>query len=52
MTNKDLADTLGVTRVSVSNWCTNDSQPSIKMLFEIAAVLDVDVRSLLVSNKP
>jgi transcriptional regulator with XRE-family HTH domain len=51
-TNKDLADALGVTRVSVSNWCTNDSQPPIKMLFEIASVLDVDVRSLLVTNKP
>jgi transcriptional regulator with XRE-family HTH domain len=50
-TNKDLADALGVNVVTVSNWCTNDSQPSVKMLFEIAESLDIDVRLLLVSNK-
>lgn len=50
-TNKDLADALDVTPVAVSKWCTNFSQPPIKKLFEIAAILDVDVRTLLVSNK-
>jgi len=51
MTNKNLADALGIGVVAVSNWCTNSRQPSVKTLFEIAAVLDTDVRLLLVSNK-
>ncbi|MCR8560208.1 helix-turn-helix domain-containing protein [Mucilaginibacter sp. BJC16-A38] len=50
-TNKDLADALNLNVVTVSHWCTNNAQPSVKALFEIAAFLDVDVRTLLVSNK-
>lgn len=48
---KELADALGVGDETVSTWCTNARQPSVKRLFEIAAILDVDVRTLLVSNK-
>jgi len=50
-TNLYLADKLQVADVTVSSWCTNSSQPSIKRLFEIAVILDVDVRDLLVSTK-
>ena len=50
--NKDLAEKLGVAPTTVSNWATNKAQPSIETLFEIADFLDVDVRTLLVSNKP
>ncbi len=47
-TNKELADHLNVQPGTVSRWCTNDSQPSIATLFEIAKYLDVKVSSLLV----
>jgi transcriptional regulator with XRE-family HTH domain len=45
---KDLAKYLGKTESTVSRWCTNDVQPSIETLFEIAAFLKMDVRELLV----
>lgn len=47
-TNKELADYLNVQPGTVSRWCTNDSQPSVATLFEIAKFLDVKVRLLLV----
>lgn len=50
-TNIWLAETLEKNRTTVSKWCTNDVQPPMETLFEIADVLDVDVRDLLVSNK-
>ncbi|MBL0739950.1 helix-turn-helix transcriptional regulator [Chryseolinea lacunae] len=46
-----LADHLGMNRSTVSKWCTNEMQPTVKSLFKIAKALDVDVRELLVSNK-
>lgn len=49
--NIDLADSLQITPETVSSWCTNSAQPSIKRLFEIANILDVDVRQLLISTK-
>jgi len=35
----------------VTNYCNNNKQPSIETLFDIAKVLDVDVRELLISTK-
>ncbi|MCC2598265.1 helix-turn-helix transcriptional regulator [Sphingobacterium sp. FBM7-1] len=49
--NKWLADTLGKNQATVSQWCNNARQPSVETLFDIARVLDVNVRSLLVSTK-
>ncbi|NHA03294.1 helix-turn-helix transcriptional regulator [Mucilaginibacter sp. HC2] len=49
--NKDLADSLNIAPETVSSWCTNSAQPSIKRLFEIANILDVEVRLLLISTK-
>lgn len=46
-----LAETMGKSKTTVSNWCTNQMQPSIETLFEIAKVLDVEPRELLVSIK-
>ena len=48
-TNKWLAETLQKDPATVSKWCTNVSQPSIETLVEIARVLEVDVKDLLVS---
>jgi len=49
--NKWLADKLGKNQATVSQWCNNVRQPSIETLFDIAEVLDVNVRKLLVSTK-
>lgn len=50
-TNKDLADALKIAPETVSSWCTNSAQPSIKRLFEVAAYLEVEATDLLVSVK-
>lgn len=50
-TNIWLAEHLGMSKTTVSKWCTNDSQPTVETLFSIAKILDVDVRLLLVSTK-
>jgi putative transcriptional regulator len=50
-TNNWLAKELDKNRTTVSKWCTNQMQPTMETLFEIAEVLDVDVRDLLVSTK-
>lgn len=50
-TNNWLAEQLDMNRTTVSKWCTNQMQPTMETLFEIAEVLDVDVRELLVSTK-
>ena len=49
-TGKWLADQLGKSTCTVSKWCSNTVQPDLKTLNEIAAVLKVDVKDLLVSN--
>jgi len=46
-TNNWLADQLEMNRTTVSKWCRNEMQPRIQTLFQIANVLDVDVRTLL-----
>jgi len=51
-TNKWLAGVLDKDPATVSKWCTNNSQPSIELLFKIADALDVDVKELLRSSKP
>ncbi|MBQ0150026.1 MAG: helix-turn-helix domain-containing protein [Bacteroidales bacterium] len=50
-TNKWLAEVLDKDPATVSKWCTNNSQPSIELLYRIAEALDVDVKDLLRSNK-
>ena len=49
--NKWLADKLGKNQATVSQWCNNARQPSVETLFDIAEVLNIDVRKLLVSSK-
>ena len=50
-TGKWLAETLGKNEATISRWCTNETQPSLDTLLEIAKALDVDIRELLVSSK-
>lgn len=50
-TGKWLAETMGKNEATVSRWCTNETQPSLDTLVEIAKVLNVDIKDLLVSTK-
>ena len=47
-TSKWLAEQLGKDPATVSKWCINLAQPSLKTLIEVAKVLGVDVRELIV----
>lgn len=48
---KWLSETIGKDKSTVSRWCTNDMQPTIETFYEIARLLDVDVRELFVPSK-
>ncbi len=50
-TNLWLAEKLGKNKSTVSKWCTNDQQPTIETLFEIAEALGVEARELLVMGQ-
>ena len=50
-TNKWLAEKLDKNTATVSRWCTNEMQPSLETLVEIADTLGVDVKDLLISTK-
>jgi Predicted transcriptional regulators len=49
-TNMWLAEQLGVSKTTVSKWCTNDNQPTVETLFKIAEALHVEVCELLVTK--
>lgn len=46
-----LAERLGKNAATVSRWCTNDNQPSVETLYQIAQLLDIDIRELLNKTK-
>ena len=48
---KWLAEKLKKDKSTVSRWCTNDMQPTIETFYQIAKLLDIDVRELFVPNK-
>lgn len=47
VSQKDLAEMVGVERNTISRICNNRNQPSIQLLYKIAYVLDVEVKELL-----
>lgn len=47
-TNKWLAEQLGKDPGTVSKWCTNTMQPNLETLVEIAKIMEVDIRELLI----
>lgn len=51
VSGKCLAKEIGRAENTVSRWCSNKVQPSLENLFEIAEVLNVDVRELIKSTK-
>lgn len=46
-TNKWLAEQLGKDPATISKWCTNNAQPCVENLIDIARCLEVDVNELL-----
>ena len=50
-TNRWLAEQLGKSENTVSRWCANKVQPSIQQLNEIAQLLKVDIKELLMSTR-
>ena len=51
ISQKDLAKKVKRTTTTINRICNNDSQPTLKLLREIALALDVDIRELLVETK-
>ena len=51
LTSKWLAERLEKSENTVSKWCSNKVQPSLENLIEIAKILDIEVRDLLVPTK-
>ena len=49
-TGKWLAGEIGKSTSTVSKWCSNTVQPDLKTLNDIANILQVDVKDLIVSN--
>ena len=50
-TSKWLAEQIGKSETTVSRWASNKIQPSLEQLFEIANVLDIDVKELIKASK-
>lgn len=46
LTNRWLAEKLGVTEGTVSRWATNTKQPPIETFHNIAVLLKIDIRDL------
>ena len=47
ITNRWLAEQMGVTDMTVSRWKTNKTQPSMTQFVEIPLLLQVDIKDLL-----
>ena len=45
--NKYLAEKLGRDQATISKWVTNNAQPPLETLIQIAQCLDVDVQELI-----
>lgn len=50
-TNKWLADQMGKDQATISKWYTNTAQPSLETLVEIAKIIGVDVRELMMPSE-
>lgn len=47
VTNRALADMMGVSEMTVSRWVTNRFQPSMSQFIEISKLMNVDIKDLL-----
>ena len=51
VTNKWLSEKMNLSTTTISRWCTNKTQPSLENLVEVARILIVDVKDLIISTK-
>jgi transcriptional regulator with XRE-family HTH domain len=51
VTNKWLSEKMNLSTTTISRWCTNKTQPSLENLVEVAGILKVDVKDLIISTK-
>lgn len=51
LTNRWLADKLGVTEITVSRWVSNKKQPPLEQLYLIADAISVSPRELIYDTK-
>lgn len=42
---------MNLSTTTISRWCTNKTQPSLENLVEVAGILKVDVKDLIISTK-
>jgi DNA-binding XRE family transcriptional regulator len=49
-TSKWLATQLNKSETTISRWCTNEVQPSLETMLEIAQHLNINVKDLLTNN--
>jgi transcriptional regulator with XRE-family HTH domain len=47
ITQQELADQLGVSKVTVSYWCNNQTMPSLETLKRISLILKVKITDLI-----
>lgn len=50
-TSKWLANELSKSESTISRWCTNEVQPSLETMAQIAKLLNIDIKELLNSSK-
>ena len=50
-TNRWLAVELKKNETTISRWCTNEVQPPVETMLQIAELLNIDIKELLNSTK-
>jgi putative transcriptional regulator len=50
-TNKWLAIELNKNETTISRWCTNEVQPNLETMAQIAELLKIDIKELLNSTR-
>ena len=50
ITNRALADMIGVSEMTISRWVTNRFQPSMSQFVELSKLLNVDIKELIEVN--
>lgn len=47
LTNRWLADQMGVTEITISRWTTNKVQPSMSQFIKMAQIFNVELKDLV-----
>lgn len=51
LSSKWLAEQMGMNEATISRWCTNNSQPTLKTLVKIASILNIKTSELLLDSE-